>query len=88
MIRGGCYSERQQLCLVLSFDVRTPSAGGSAGCRNALRPTGLAERICPAMRSATRPLPRNSAAIFFPAAAPLLARQQDRRPPSFACAAA
>jgi len=32
---------------------------------------------------------RNSAtAIFFPAAAPLLAQQQDRRTPSFACAAA
>lgn len=32
---------------------------------------------------------RNSAAaIFFPAAAPLLAQQQDRYAPSFACAAA
>lgn len=38
---------------------------------------------------ATRPGPRNSVpAIFFPAAAPLLAQQQDRRTPSFACAAA
>ena len=58
-------------------------------CRDALRPTGLAGRICPEMRSATRPVPRNSVpAIFFPAAAPLLAQQQDRRTPSFACAAA
>jgi len=33
--------------------------------------------------------PRNSVpAIFFPAAAPLLAQQQDRRTPSSACAAA
>jgi hypothetical protein len=32
---------------------------------------------------------RNSApTIFFPAAAPLLAQQQDRYAPSFACAAA
>jgi len=58
-------------------------------CRDALRPTGLAGRICPEMRSATRPVPRNSVpAIFFPAAAPLLAQQQDRRTPSSACAAA
>ena len=58
-------------------------------CRDALRPAGLAGRLCPEMRSATRPGPRNSVpAIFFPAAAPLLAQQQDRRTPSFACAAA
>lgn len=45
--------------------------------------------ICPEMRSATRPRPRNSVpAIFFPAAAPLLAQQQDRHTPSSACAAA
>ena len=57
--------------------------------RDALRPTDLAGRICPEMRSATRPVPRNSVpAIFFPAAAPLLAQQQDRRTRSFACAAA
>lgn len=58
-------------------------------CCDALRPTGLAGRICPEMRSATRPVPRNSVpAIFFPAAAPLLAQQQDRRTPSSACATA
>jgi len=32
--------------------------------------------------------PQQRASIFFPAAAPLLAEQQDRRTPSFACAAA
>ncbi len=43
----------------------------------------------PEMWSATRPVPRNNVpAIFFPAAAPLLAQQQDRRTPSSACAAA
>jgi len=58
-------------------------------CRDALRPAGLVGLICPEMRSATRPVPRNSVpAIFFPAAAPLLAQQQDRRTPSSACAAA
>ena len=90
MIRGGCHSERQQLYLVPSCDVRPPSAGWF--CRGAVMPCdrrALFWADLPAMRSATRPLPRNSAtAIFFPAAAPLLAQQQDRRPPSFACAAA
>ncbi|MFC3321371.1 hypothetical protein [Mesorhizobium cantuariense] len=32
--------------------------------------------------------PQQRVAIFFPAAAPLLAQQQDRHAPSFACAAA
>jgi hypothetical protein len=32
--------------------------------------------------------PQRRVAIFFPAAAPLLAQQQDRYAPSFACAAA
>ena len=79
----------QRLCWALVPCVSDWSRMVLRACRDALRPTGLAGRICPEMRSATRPVPRNSVpAIFFPAAAPLLAQQQDRRTPSFACAAA
>jgi len=89
--RGGCCSERQS-AVVLGALVPCVSDWSRMvlrACRDALRPTGLAGRICPEMRSATRPVPRNSVpAIFFPAAAPLLAQQQDLRTRSFACAAA
>ncbi|AUC94293.1 hypothetical protein CWS35_08370 [Bradyrhizobium sp. SK17] len=57
--------------------------------RDALRPTGLLsadlprDAVCDPAYS-----PQQRASIFFPAAAPLLAEQQDRRTPSFACAAA
>lgn len=92
MSRGRCYSERQPLYLMPPLiDVRTTSAGwmGSAGAVMPCDRRALCGRICPGMRSATRPHPRNSAtAIFFPAAAPLLAQQQDRRAPSCASAAA
>jgi len=59
------------------------------GCRDACDRRALLGGSAPRCGLKTRPVPRNSVpAIFFPAAAPLLAQQQDRRTPSFACAAA
>ena len=76
----------QRLCRARSCHACPTGAGWFS--KRAVMPCDR-RRIYPEMQSATRPVPRNSVpAIFFPAAAPLLAQQQDRRTPSSACAAA
>jgi hypothetical protein len=80
----------QRLCRAYSCHACPTGAGRFSGCavmpcdRRALLWADLPrDAVCDPACS-----PQQRASIFFPAAAPLLAQQQDRRTPSSACAAA